>query len=711
MKFNQIYLLYKSVFAACLFCLFIPVILTGQEGEKPAPDSYIVWKKTNPDGKESVGIKVPGMPPKGFKMPVAQPTESAVLLNNVPAYDWSFGCSATSAAMMAGYYDNNGYPSVYTGPTNGGVAPLNNSVWGSAWINGEERKLCPLSATRQGLDGRSTHGHVDDYWVVSGHAGPDPYVTNGWTQHPYDDCTGDFMKTNQAAFGNSDGSTIFVYWVDGGAYGEPNEGDGCYGLKLFFESRGCEVFSYYNQYILGYNGVTKGFTFEQYCDMIDRGRPVLIQVAGHTMLGMGYDISGNKVYLHDTWDYNLHEMTWGDSYAGMQHYGVAVIEFPCDPFNDLSESFTYSSLPACWQQSIGGGVPSNRWSLAQTNAAGGQPNEMRSDWTEGIGVSRLISAPINSSGLSSLTLIFKTFFDDYGSGATLKIQSSADLINWVDEGWSYTSGSGDIPSGTVITAPITHNLTGTTYIAWVIDGDHYQYDNWFVDDVSLAPVSSFNLKVFLQGPFNGTNMNAALNPAYIPHIQPYQSAPWNYSGTESVSTIPNSNVVDWILIELRETSGGASSATSGTVIGRRAGFLLRNGTITDLDGSSPLRFSNSISQNLYVVIWHRNHIEIMTANPVTQTGGIYIYDFTNSPDKVYGGTAGYRLLASGIWGMIGGDGNIDGNADNRDKNDIWKTNLGLSGYYSADFNLDGQVNTDDKNNIWKPVAGKSSMVP
>jgi hypothetical protein len=164
-------------------------------------------------------------------------------------------------------------------------------------------------------------------------------------------------------------------------------------------------------------------------------------------------------------------------------------------------------------------------------------------------------------------------------------------------------------------------------------------------------------------------------------------------------------------VELRETSGDASSAKSGTVIGRRAGFLLRNGTITDLDGSSPLRFSNSISQNLYVVIWHRNHIGIMTANPVTQTGGIYIYDFTNSPDKVYGGTAGYRLLASGIWGMIGGNGNIDGNADNRDKNDIWKTNLGLSGYYSADFNLDGQVNTDDKNNIWKPVAGKSSMVP
>jgi hypothetical protein len=711
MKSNQLYLFHKTALIVCLCSIFMPVILTGQEEEKQIPDSFIVWKKTNPDGRESIGIKVPGMPPKGMKMPLAEPTESAVLLSNVPAYDWSFGCSATAAAMMAGYYDNNGYPNIYTGPANGGIAPLDNSGWGSVWINGEERKLCPLSATRLGLDSRTTRGHVDDYWVVSGHTGPDPYVTNGWVQHSYNDCTGDFMKTNQAAFGNSDGSTIFTFWVDGGAYGEPNEGDGCYGLKLFFESKECEVFSYYNQYILGYNGVTKGFTFEQYCDMIDRGRPVLIQVSGHTMLGMGYDISGSKVYLHDTWDYNLHEMTWGASYAGMQHYGVAVIEFPCDPFNDLSENFTYSSIPACWQQMVSGEVPSNRWSVAQTNVAGGEPNEMRSDWIEGIGVSRLVSAPVNASGLSSLTLIFKTFYDDYASGATLKIQSSADLINWTDEGWSYASGAGDISSGTIITVPITHNLVSATYLAWVIDGDHYQYDNWFVDDVSLAPVSSFDLKVFLQGPFNGTSMNTALNPAFIPHIQPYQSAPWNYCGTETVGLIPNSNVVDWILVELRETSGGASSATSGTVIGRRAGFLLSNGTITDLDGTSPLRFSNSINQNLYAVIWHRNHIGIMTAIPVIQTGGIYTYDFSSSADKVYSGIAGCKLLAPGIWGMMGGNGNMDWNTDNKDKNDTWDPNYGFPGYNNADFNMDGLVDTTDKNNIWKPVAGKGTMVP
>ena len=49
---------------------------------------------------------------------------------------------------------------------------------------------------------------------------------------------------------------------------------------------------------------------------------------------------------------------------------------------------------------------------------------------------------------------------------------------------------------------------------------------------------------------------------YIPTTQPYNIAPWNYTGTESVTTIPNSNVIDWVLVELRETTGGPETATS-----------------------------------------------------------------------------------------------------------------------------------------------------
>jgi hypothetical protein len=32
------------------------------------------------------------------------------------------------------------------------------------------------------------------------------------------------------------------------------------------------------------------------------------------------------MYIHDTWDYNVHTMTWGGSYSGMQHYAVTIVQ-------------------------------------------------------------------------------------------------------------------------------------------------------------------------------------------------------------------------------------------------------------------------------------------------------------------------------------------------------------------------------------------------
>ena len=87
---------------------------------------------------------------------------------------------------------------MYTGPTNGGVCPLDNSSWPDITINDENRHQCPLSATRNGLDGRTIRGHVDDYWIMLDDPGPDPWIVNGWTEHNWNDCTADFMGTNRS---------------------------------------------------------------------------------------------------------------------------------------------------------------------------------------------------------------------------------------------------------------------------------------------------------------------------------------------------------------------------------------------------------------------------------------------------------------------------------------------------------------------------------
>lgn len=325
--------------------LLSSINMWSQVEEKTIND-YIVDRFIDENGQEIVCIIVPGRPPEGPHPPAVNIPERAYLskdrkskgekllttlvLSNVPAFDWCYGCSATAGAMMAGFYDNQNYPNMYTGPANSGVCPMDNSTWGS----GES----PLSATHNGYDGRSIRGNEDDYYVSYGSTVSDPYI-GIWTEHTWGDCTGDYMGTKQSALGNTDGSTMFWFYTDGSPldnYSAPSGyKDGCYGLRKFFESRNYAISSNYSQYIYGYNGNTLGFTYSDFQDQIDNGFPVLIQIVGHTMLAYGYNTTSNLIYIHDTWNHSDHTMTWGGSYSGMLHYGVSVFEFTCPIENEI----------------------------------------------------------------------------------------------------------------------------------------------------------------------------------------------------------------------------------------------------------------------------------------------------------------------------------------------------------------------------------------
>ena len=221
---------------------------------------------------------------------------------------------------------------------------------------------------------------------------------------------------------------------------------------------------------------------------------------------------------------------------------------------------------------------------------------------------------------------------------------------------------------------------------------------------------NLDLLVYLEGPFSGTEMTTALNTSeVIPLAQPYNTAPWNYSGLESVAAIPNGDVVDWVLIELRDAAD-AASATSATRIARKAAFLKKDGSIVGTDGTSFLQFNNSITQQLYVVIWHRNHLGVLSANALSETAGVYNYDFSTAMTQAYNGGAGYKLIGSGIYGMAGGDNDADGDVDLTDIAS-WKTDAGNAGYKSTDFDLNTQVSNSDKNDVWVENTTIIGQVP
>ena len=357
---RRLFCCFFMCFLTC-FILIHPAISDESTNEEIPLNQYGI-RSTNPyvvdrfieDGKLIDEVIVPSMPhpPEGITRQVAmvpEPSIDAAINNisNVPALTWVFGCSATSAAMMFGHYDNIGFSNMYAGPTNGGVFPMTNATWGTVMISGETRALCPLSATHLNLDGRIISGHVDDYWIVSGNPGPDPFIGN-WAEHSHGECTGDYMGTNQSSFSNMDGETRFYYYGDNSPLydytgAEPDFRDGCHGLRLFAESRGYTVDTNYSQYIYGYGGTLQGFTFDDFKAEIDAGRPVLIHVVGHTMLGYGYDDTGSTIYIHDTWDYADHSMTWGGSYSGMLHFGVTVLRLVSAPPSGLSATTVSNS--------------------------------------------------------------------------------------------------------------------------------------------------------------------------------------------------------------------------------------------------------------------------------------------------------------------------------------------------------------------------------
>jgi len=220
-----------------------------------------------------------------------------------------------------------------------------------------------------------------------------------------------------------------------------------------------------------------------------------------------------------------------------------------------------------------------------------------------------------------------------------------------------------------------------------------------------------NLNAYLEGPFNGTNMNTSLNSAgLLPLTQPYNVAPWSYSGTESVAVMPNANVVDWVLVELRDAVN-AGSATVGTRIARQAAFLLNDGSIAGMDGFSDLIITATITNNLFAIVWHKNHLGEMSAVPLTLVGGIYSYDFTTGSGQAFGDANAHKQLAVGKWGMFSGDGDANNIINATDKTGVWTPNAGKKGYLNADFNRNGQVSNVDKNDKWLPNQGKSCQVP
>ncbi|MBN2175655.1 MAG: hypothetical protein JW731_16110 [Bacteroidales bacterium] len=302
-----------------------------------------------------------------------------------------------------------------------------------------------------------------------------------------------------------------------------------------------------------------------------------------------------------------------------------------------------------------------------------------------------------------------------------------DIIRWIWVEGNHTTTSTTIPEGA---APWDALLNSANQEFEYIPTVPGTYDYICVPHAGLGMVGSFtvlepagiafNLKVFLEGPYDAGSMTTSLaGNDHIPLQQPFNpglpyhgnnNPVWLYSGSESVASIPP-DVVDWVLVELRDAAS-AALATGSTLIDRQALFLKSDGTIVGLNGSDMPTSGVQPASGLFAVVYHRNHLAVMNAMPIADAGGNqYNYDFTTGSDKYHGGTDAALEIAPGVWGMFSADGNGDNLVDMMDKSIAWETEAGMSGYISTDYSLNSQSDNTDKTGYWEPNIGKGSQIP
>lgn len=175
-----------------------------------------------------------------------------------------------------------------------------------------------------------------------------------------------------------------------------------------------------------------------------------------------------------------------------------------------------------------------------------------------------------------------------------------------------------------------------------------------------------------------------------PYSQPFNTSPWNYTGSESMTLADKTwllDVADWVLIQLR------SPSNSSFVIETKAALLHENGTLLNTNGTEGISFSsNQNNEGFYVSILHRSHLPIMSNQLIYANGK---YDFINDSSLV--DTNFIKLLNTGEQALYAGDFEQNGIVNSLDIN-LWYLSSSLvGGYVPWDADGNGIVNVIDYN--------------
>ncbi|MFZ4414811.1 MAG: hypothetical protein ACOYOV_17125, partial [Bacteroidales bacterium] len=180
------------------------------------------------------------------------------------------------------------------------------------------------------------------------------------------------------------------------------------------------------------------------------------------------------------------------------------------------------------------------------------------------------------------------------------------------------------------------------------------------------------LTVFLQGFFNGTDMDKVVADATGPTYQ--------WAGT----------IVDTVTVELHD------AADYTNIVYTAYGVNLNQDGTTNTGAKTYVSIPSSFNGSYYITVKHRSHIETTTFDVVPFNTATINYNFTTAANQAFGSNMKETAPSSGIFALYSGDINQDGLVNLTDLSAVNFSALQIeTGYLVNDLNGDGLVNLTD----------------
>ncbi len=412
-------------------------------------------------------------------------------------------------------------------------------------------------------------------------------------------------------------------------------------------------------------------------------------------------------------------------YSGLQ-YG-ADYYWKVVPFNDIGSTvnctervFTVRSDPTItqlpWIEDFSSWPPQG-WTLSGPRSWAAHSNSgsafcMFFGWQDGY--AEMTSPPIQIQDTGYWSISFDWSHESLESHPNDELRlelitqdgNIVQLFSFTGEVFDSNDGAGYMQPGFFVSENIPLDSFSGQTVTFRFTGTSGFGPNLYIDNVSISnytpPQSYAKVNVLLEGALNDdqTSMTTFLpENNHLPHKSSYPDSTF----ARMFQRNHVSEIVDWMKLELRATIDGPTI--------EEFSVLLRNdGRIVDygypLNNSLDyVKFYNIPPGQYYIILRHRNHIDIISSIPVSlnsQHINCIPYDFTNDATSAYtSGPPPLKALSSGLYAMYAGDVNSDGTIISSDLSE-WKSafEAGYSdGYHKEDLDFDASVLSRDAS-IW-----------